>query len=204
MATVKPAPAALVQLKAGTIIAADLMIEKDLDVRFGKTDKVVKLAFPIGAEMPTGVLYVGKDGQTFLQDFSRYPDSVKGILLFHGSKQKGGDEYADLDTVDDCLEAVRSIDARLADGKWTSDREGFAGISVLMRAIMKVYGIPEADAREFLKPLTAKDKQALRASPELKPTIDAMEAEKGKGVDTSAVLAKLKKPNGDPAGAPAA
>lgn len=200
MAKSKPEPAALVKLP-DTFGGAE--------VRFGKTDKVMKLAVSRSGdgegwkvcdlskgEMPTAVLFVGKDGQTFVADISRYPENVKGIMTFHGGKQKLGDEYADLDTVDDCLEAARNLDASLAEGKWFAERQGFAGISVLMRAIMKVYGIEEAAAREFLKPLSAKEKIALRAAPELKPTIDAIEAERAKKseVDTAAVLGKLKKP----------
>lgn len=163
------------------------------EVRFGKTDKVVKLAFPIGATEPTGVLFVSKTGKLFLADVSRYPDAIKGVLQFHGAKQKLGDEYADLDSEDDCLEAARALDARLAEGKWTADREGFAGVSVLMRAIMKVFDKTEDEARAFLKELNKKEKDALRASPELKPTIDAMEAEKGKGVETKGLIEKLTK-----------
>lgn len=197
MAKTKPEPAALVKLP-DTFGGAE--------VRFGKTDKVIKLAVSRSGdgwksvdlskgEFPDAVLFVGKDGQTFVADFSRYPESVAKIMTFHGAKQKLGDEYADLDTVDDCLEAVRELDENLASGKWFAERTGFAGISVLMRAIMKVYGIEESAAREFLKPLSAKEKIALRAAPELKPTIDEIEAERAKGApDVSTILGKLKKP----------
>lgn len=177
------------------------------EARFGKGDKVLKFAVSRVAksaetdtgwkitqagQMPEGVLFVGVDGSAFVADFSRYPDSVKGYMTFHGAKQKIGDEYADLDDVADCMEAARELDMRLAAGKWTADREGFAGISVLMRAIMKVFAIPEEAAREFLKPLSTKEKQALRASEELKATIAELEAAKGKGVDTAEILKKLK------------
>jgi hypothetical protein len=189
----KPAPAALV-----TVPAAVNGSDKPVEVRFGKADKIIKLAFPFGSDKPTGVLFVGKSGNTFLADFSRYPDETKGILLFHGSKQKLGDEYADLDSEDDCMEAAREMDGRLADGKWTSDRQGFTGISTLMRAIMKVYSITEEAAREFLKPLTTKEKMALRATDELKSAIAEIEAEKGKGTDVSKLIEKLKTPAAQP------
>lgn len=177
----------------------------DAEARFGKSDQIVKLALANDdntetgwklltrlEEVPTAVLYVGRNGQTFTQDFTRYPENVKGILLFHGTKQKTGDEYADLDA-DDAWEAIREMDERLADGKFYAERQGFAGISVLMRAIMKVFQLSEDQAREFLKPLTAKEKQALRASDELKATIAELEAERGKGVDTKKLLEKLPK-----------
>lgn len=177
----------------------------DAEARFGKSDQIVKLALANDdntetgwklltrlEEVPTAVLYVGRNGQTFTQDFTRYPENVKGILLFHGTKQKTGDEYADLDA-DDAWEAIREMDERLAEGKFYAERQGFAGISVLMRAIMKVFQLSEDQAREFLKPLTAKEKQALRASDELKATIAELEAERGKGVDTKKLLEKLPK-----------
>ncbi len=163
------------------------------EVKFGKTDKIVKLAFPIGSESPTGILFVGRNGRMFLANISRYPQTIKETMVFHGSKQKLGDEYADLDTVDDCFEALIALDGRLAEGKWTVERQGFAGVSVLMKALMEVYDLTEEGAREFLKPLTVKEKAALRASPELKPAIDKIEAERGKGADVTALLDKLRK-----------
>ena len=174
------------------------------EVRFGKGDKVLK--FPVvrvaGSDpvawhivkddtMPEGVLFVGSDKSTFVADFTRYPDSIKGFMVFHGTKQKVGDEYADLDSVEDCMEAAREMDDRLAEGKWYADKQSFKGVSIVMRAIMKVYGIDEDAARAFLKPLTPAEKMALKTSAELKDAVAAIEAERGKGVDTSAILKKL-------------
>lgn len=193
----KPAPVALVKLDG---------YKQGFEARFGKGDKVLKFAVTKGlptddsqitwhiteaTEVAQGVLFVGKDGQTFVADFSRYPEQITSIMVFHGAKQKLGDEYADLDTVDDCLEAARELDSRLAEGHWGTERKGFAGMSLLMRAIVKVYGISEEEARAFLKPLKPDEKAALRASPELKPTIDAMEAEKAKGSNVGELLKKL-------------
>ena len=185
----------------------------DFEVKFGKNDKIIKLpvtsdnASPpnwrltdMAKEVPSGVLFVGVDGSTFIADYLRYPSNVRSVLEFHGTKQKLGDEYANLDEVADCMEAARELDAQLAEGKWFAERQGFAGLSVLMRAIMQVYSIDEPAAREFLKPLSAKEKMSLRASDELKGAIAQIEAERGKGIDAKAILGKLVKPNGDPAG----
>lgn len=161
------------------------------EIKFGKGDRIIKLPFP--AENPTGILFVGRSGRTFLADFSRYPDAIKAVMVFHGSKQKLGDDYADLEDEADCFEAVIELDARLAEGKWTAERQGFAGISVLMRAIMEVFSMTEQAARDFLKPLTPKEKMGLRVSPELKPTVDKLEAEKGKKADVGGLIEKLKK-----------
>lgn len=175
-----------------TVAAAINGSGKDIEVKFGKTDKIVKLAFPFGSDCPTGILFVGRSGRTYLADFSRYPGAIQGVMVFHGTKQKLGDEYADLDSEDDCFEAMIELDGRLTEGKWTAERQGFAGISVLMKAVMKVYAISEEAAREFLKPLSKKEKDALRVCDELKGAIQEIEMERGKGVDTASVLAKLK------------
>lgn len=189
------------------------------EARFGKSDKVLKFGVSMtfreenGEQVFTGwklagaddgiegVLFVGKNGRTFIADISRYPAKVASVMFFHGAKQKLGDEYADLDTVDDCFEAAIALDARLADGKWTVERAGYAGVSVLMRAIMKVFGKSEDEARAFLKDLKPDEKMALRKSPELAPTVEELEKEKAGKVDIAGKLAILK---GLPAETPAA
>lgn len=166
------------------------------DVKFGKTDRVLKL--PVYAEgsdtgaAPVAVLFLGRSGRTFVADFMRYPEGIKSVMIFHGTKQKLGDEYADLDSEEDCFESVISLDGRLAEGKWSADRQGIAGISVLMKAIMKVFSLSEDQAREYLKPLTKAEKDALRVCEELKATIDEIEREKGKGANVSGIIEKLK------------
>lgn len=211
MAKAMTAPAAIVKLAEFS----------NYEVRFGKNDKVIKLPVTklvgdsspatdpawkitdMAKETPDGVLFVGVDGQTFVADYRRYPAQTQDVCLFHGTKQKLGDEYAALESVDDCIEAVRELDAQLAEGKWFAERQGFAGLSILLRAIMQVYTLTEEKAREFLKPLTPKEKQGLRVCDELKGAIASIEAERGKGVDAKAILGKLVKPNGDPAGSQA-
>lgn len=180
----------MAKLEAAVVRLPADVFGSEQDVKFGKTDRIIKLAWP--KENPTAVLFVGRSGRIFKADFSRYPDAIKSVMVFHGTKQKLGDEYADLDNEDDCFEAVISLDERLASGKWDADRQGVAGISVLMKAVMKVFGLSETDARSYLKPLTKAEKDALRICPELKPTIDEIERERGKGADVSGVLEKLK------------
>ena len=173
------------------------------EARFGKVDKVLKFAvskdgegWKLSAANDTigGVLFVGVNGRTFVADISRYPANIQAVMVFHGAKQKLGDEYADLDSVDDCFEAAMELDARLAEGKWRAEASGFAGVSVLMRAIMKVFGKSEVEAREFLKDLKPAEKLALRKTPELAPTIEELEKEKAGKTDVSGLLGKLKTP----------
>lgn len=188
-ATLPKPPAALVKLAANP----ERGLHEPLEVRFGKNDKVQKLSWPLKSEQPTGVMFVSVNGDWFVADYSRYPQEIKGILEFHGTKQKVGDEYADLDSPEDCMEAARAMDKRLAAGQWFAERGGFSGISVLMQAIMKVFQLSEEKAREFLEPLTTAEKRGLRVSDELRATVEEIEKEKAKKADVSKYLERLRK-----------
>jgi hypothetical protein len=116
--------------------------------------------------------------------------------------------------------ATDSLLARLHKGEWNAEREGgFAGTSVLMKALTisrlrkdqilapaadasqddktaytQLFAEKIAKVKEFLADKDQNAKLALRASPQLKPIVDELEAEKlskaGK-VDTDALLAAL-------------
>lgn len=153
------------------------------------------------------------------RDF-RLPESLLLKFAAHGAEQKLGDNVAGTPDVDDMVVATDSLLARLHKGEWSAEREGgFAGTSVLMKALtiyrLRKDGIhapsPDADAetktayttafaekiakvKEFLADKDQNSKLALRGSPQLKPIVDELEAEKlskaGK-VDTDALLAAL-------------
>lgn len=153
------------------------------------------------------------------RDF-RLPESLLLKFAAHGAEQKLGDNVAGTPDVDDMVEATDSLIKRLHTGEWSAEREGgFAGTSILMRA-MTIYHLrkvgvhaPPAEAdqeaktayanafaeklakvREFLGAKAQNEKMALRASPQLKPIIDELEAEKlakSQKVDTEALLAAL-------------
>jgi len=117
----------------------------------------------------------------------------------HGVEQKLGDETAGLDDVEDCVVAVDELLERLAKGEWTMrvEGKGFAGSSVLARALVEYTGKTAEQVRELMKGLTQAEKMGLRADPEIKPIIDRIEAEKaakagGSKVDTKAILGKLR------------
>lgn len=153
------------------------------------------------------------------RDF-RLPESLLLKFAAHGAEQKLGDNVAGTPDVDDMVVATDSLLARLHKGEWSAEREGgFAGTSVLMKALT-IYRLrkdsifaPDANAsqedkaaytslfseklakvKEFLEPKTQNEKMALRGSPQLKPIVEELEAEKlakaGK-VDTDALLATL-------------
>lgn len=105
----------------------------------------------------------------------------------HGASQKIGDETAGEDDVDDMVLAVDEIIGRLngdpANGvapEWTAKREGggFAGVSILMRALMEHSGKDEATVKAFLKPKSHAEKMALRSHAPIKVIVERLEAEK--------------------------
>lgn len=98
----------------------------------------------------------------------------------HGASQKIGDETAGEDDVDDMVLAVDEIIERLNSGEWSQKREGggFAGVSILMRALMEHSGKDEATTKAFLKPRSHAEKMALRQHPPIKAIVERLEAEK--------------------------
>lgn len=98
----------------------------------------------------------------------------------HGASQKIGDETAGEDDVDDMVLAVDEIIERLNQGEWAVKREGggFAGVSILMRALMEHSGKDETTVKAFLKPKSHAEKMALRSHPPVKVIVERLEAEK--------------------------
>jgi len=123
----------------------------------------------------------------------------------HGLEQKLGDVTSGIDAIEDAIEAVDTLMARLERGEWNvvgGGGTGMAGASVLARALVEVSGQPIAVVRDMLAGMDNKTKAALRLDPEVAPVIKRMEAERdaraaerGKTatkVDTSSVLAGLR------------
>lgn len=124
------------------------------------------------------------------------PDALVSRFAAHGAEQKLGDETAGLTDNDDAVEAIDALIGRLNKGEWTSRAEGtgFAGISILVRALAELYGKPVEKVKAFLSEKTHAEKVALRANPKVKPIIDRLEAEKaskGSKVDTDALLGEM-------------
>ena len=102
--------------------------------------------------------------------------------------------------------AVDALDSRLSEGVWTKEREGgagFAGASIVLRAISEVKGVPIEKVKAFVEGKLAVEgaptRQALynsfRQVPAIKTVIDRLEAERaakgGKVADGEATLAEL-------------
>lgn len=107
-------------------------------------------------------------------------DKLISQFAAHGASQKIGDETAGEDDVDDMVLAVDEIIERLNNGEWAVKREGggFAGVSVLMRALMEHSGKDETTVKAFLKPKSHAEKMALRSHPPIKLIVERLEAEK--------------------------
>lgn len=133
------------------------------------------------------------------------PDASMTQFAGHGASQKLGDEISDITDIEDAIEAIDQLMARLTAGEWRVTREGgsaMAGASILAKALVEVTGQPVSVVRGYLANLDHKTKAALRASAEVGPTVQRLEQEKaaraaarGKEapvVDVSGVLAGLK------------
>lgn len=109
-------------------------------------------------------------------------DKLVWQFAAHGASQKIGDETAGEDDIDDMVLAVDEIIERLSGEtpEWTVKREGggYAGVSILMRALMEHSGKDEATVKAFLKPKTHAEKMALRAHPPVAAIVKRLEDEK--------------------------
>lgn len=171
-------------------------------VEFPGKRKMIKESF----KGEGGDLYVRLDfvnGETRL--IKLHPDLIEKYAL-HGAEQKYGDETAGVEDVADMVVAIDALDSRLSQGVWTKEREGgggFAGASIVLRAIAEVKGVSIEKVKAFVEAKLAGDnaptRQALynsfRQVPAIKAVIDRLEAEKaakgGKVADAEAALAEL-------------
>lgn len=129
-------------------------------------------------EDSAGVVFDFKNGRTI--EFT-VPTSLLYHFAAHGAAQKIGDETAGEEDVDDMVLSVEDIIGRLNEGKWSKDREGggFGGTSILIQALQLAWPTKTLDQiRGFLKDKTKVQKDAMRASSQLKPIVDKLEAEK--------------------------
>lgn len=124
------------------------------------------------------------------------PESLEKTAAGHGLVQKAGDATAGSKDLDDAVEAVLAVKENIEKGDWNARVEGsgFAGISVLAKALVEATGKSPEQVKEFLKQKTPADKIALRNSSRLRPIIERLEAEKAtksSKVNADALLAEL-------------
>lgn len=113
------------------------------------------------------------------------PDEILLKAAGHGIEQKGGDETAGTEDVDDMQLEVEAVLERLTTqglAGWNTKREGggFAGTSILFRALVEHLAgkkTPE-EIKAQLALKTPAEKMAMRGASKLKPIIERLEAEK--------------------------
>jgi hypothetical protein len=99
----------------------------------------------------------------------------------HGYSQKLGDSIAAVEDLDDAVETIDQLIARLDAGEWAAEREGgsgLSGVSILAKALVEATGQTIEVVRDYLSKLEPKVKMALRADPTIAPIVKRLEAEK--------------------------
>jgi len=139
------------------------------------------------------VKFAFKNGEVRTFSFDKHAKLLMRLAI-HGALQKIGDETAGVEDIDDQVAAVDAVIDRLEKGEWGAERtagDGFAGASIVIRAIAEVKGVTPQEAKDFIertlekykaagKPIT---RQALYASfrapgSKTAPVIARLEAEK--------------------------
>jgi hypothetical protein len=164
-------------------------------VQFGKKQQMKKVIIRDTTGRAIGVRFDFANGETVMFEGDAVRGDVYDHLAMHGAAQKIGDECATLEKVADYVEAVREMIDRLYGGSWTVQREGgFAGVGVLVAALVEVYGKTAEEVRAILKVMKPAERNALRTitEPPIKQTIDRMETEAAKGTDSASLLAKFQ------------
>jgi hypothetical protein len=142
---------------------------------------------------PNGELMVRFDFRNGEFRLFTLPDALLSRFAIHGAEQKIGDAAAGL-ALEDSILAVDDVIENLYNGQWNSKREasGFAGASILARALVEVTGQPIDKIKANLKALTTAQRNAMKNNAKIRPVVDRLEAEaaakKGTAVDSDALL----------------
>lgn len=104
------------------------------------------------------VRFAFKNGEVREFSFGKHHELLMRLAI-HGALQKIGDETAGVEDLDDQVAAVDAVITRLEAGNWGAEREagnGFAGASIVLRAIAEVKGVDAAAAKAIVEGLLAK------------------------------------------------
>lgn len=163
-------------------------------VEFGAKARMLKEILHSEGQLPA-VRLDFSNGETRLYQVS---PALVNQFAGHGAAQKLGDETAGEKDVDDAILAVDALIERLNKGEWNVLRQpgnGMSGTSVLLRALVEASGKSVEAIKPWLMARSQAEKLALRQSPDIKPIVDRLEAEKAAGVvgkiDTAALLASI-------------
>jgi hypothetical protein len=159
----------------------------------------------VQTEVDNGVLTITVQGfPTLTIDPRDLPDELVRQAALHGFKQKYVDAAA-LGATATPAEKHAAITALVNHHRDTGDwnrkagGDGTAGDGLLVLALAAVTGCTREQARAAVTAMDKKTQAAMRASPELKPTIDRLRDErtmskpgKGPAPDVGSVLAALR------------
>lgn len=116
------------------------------------------------------VLFTFPSGESFEGKLADLSDEMKIRLALHGLSQKCGDAGAlGKDASDSDIEsAVRDQFDRLANGEWATRKAGEPKVTLVVKALARIKGIEENDAREKYAALDDDNKKLIRANPQVK------------------------------------
>jgi len=124
------------------------------------------------------------------------PTNLLARFAAHGAEQKLGDATAGL-SLEDSILAIDDLIETLYEGNWTTKREasGFAGASILARALVETTGKSIETVKAYLKGLTVAQRNAMKANSKIAPVVARLEAaaaaKKGVTIDSDELLASL-------------
>lgn len=174
----------------------------DREVSFAGKKRMLKTSLVPGVdgyEGPLGVRFDFRNGDHFT---FHIPHSLIPKFAAHGAEQKLGDQGAGYkeNELDDMILDIKDLAERLGSGdldSWSKEREGgggFAGTSILIRALSEFKNQPTEQVRAWLKDKTPDQKKAMRADKRLQPIVRRLEDEdaaKASHVDTDALFGEL-------------
>jgi uncharacterized small protein (DUF1192 family) len=163
-------------------------------VEFAGKREVLKESWEANGQVFTRLDFRNGETRTF-----PIPEALLLKFAAHGAEQKLGDEYAGLKEIEDKVQAVDELIARLNAGKFNTVREGggtrASGGSVLAKALVEVTGKNLEEIKNWLSERTVAEKNALRADAKIAPVIARLEAERaakaGSEVDADELLDSL-------------
>lgn len=151
--------------------------------RMKRRTEVLENGRAVRFDFPNGVSLTFEPGKC--------DEATQELLKAHGSSQKIGDECADLDSVEECITAVKAMIDRLYGGTGFERIAGGGFIdSTLIQALVNL-GADREEATALVKEASAAERAAMRQVPDIKAQIDQIDAAKVKGTDVSGLLGKL-------------
>lgn len=163
-------------------------------IDFGMRKKVIKTVKATSADS-FEVTMDFANGETHVFNVTR--DQFIQYAMF-GALQILGDTFtANSENIEKGIAAVLAKFEMISRGEWELEKTETPKVgSMLAQALVNVYKLDPQKVIDFLKTKSSEEKSALSLTPELKPEIDRLKAEKtvkklGQVVDTSSLLSGL-------------